>query len=306
MAHDEAQRRDVWETRKYLSVNLKALHPLKLSEDVVVPRSRIPEMVGARARSGRGTASLVATYGHAGDGNLHATCSSTGEEERPRVEAAVGEILRAAVDLGGTITGEHGVGLAKRDYLAYEQGAELLALQRRLKAVFDPLGILNPGKMFPNPDGRRAEDPGSRGISRQVPPLGAWHLALTRLPIRHQGTPLGTTGRTYEPCRGPSARGPAQGDEDDMQPNTGKTRPVEQVDSVTIRFVGDSGDGMQLTGTEFTRPRRWPATTSPPSPTSRPRSAPRPARWPASPASRSTSARGTSTPRVTSPTCSWP
>ena len=59
------------------------------------------------------------------------------------------EILRAAVDLGGTITGEHGVGLAKRDFLEYEQGPELIALQRRLKAVFDPLGILNPGRCSP-------------------------------------------------------------------------------------------------------------------------------------------------------------
>jgi glycolate oxidase len=65
------------------------------------------------------------------------------------VDAAVAEILRAAVDLGGTITGEHGVGYAKRDFLEYEQGAELVALQRRVKAVFDPLGILNPGKVFP-------------------------------------------------------------------------------------------------------------------------------------------------------------
>ena len=65
------------------------------------------------------------------------------------MEQAVGEVLRAAVDLGGTITGEHGVGLAKRDFLEYEQGADLVALQRRIKALFDPLGILNPGKMFP-------------------------------------------------------------------------------------------------------------------------------------------------------------
>jgi glycolate oxidase len=65
------------------------------------------------------------------------------------VDEAVAEILHAAVDLGGTITGEHGVGLAKRDFLVYEQGAELVALERRLKATFDPLGILNPGKIFP-------------------------------------------------------------------------------------------------------------------------------------------------------------
>jgi len=149
VAQNEAQRRDIWETRKYLSVNLKALHPLKLSEDVAVPRSKIPEMVRKTREIGARHGFLVATYGHAGDGNLHANVLFDREEERPRVEAAVGEVLRAAVDLGGTITGEHGVGLAKRDYLEYEQGKALVALQRRLKAVFDPLGILNPGKIFP-------------------------------------------------------------------------------------------------------------------------------------------------------------
>ncbi len=149
VAQNEAQRRDIWETRKYLSVNLKALHPLKLSEDIAVPRSKIPEMVRRTREIGARHGFLVATYGHAGDGNLHANVLFDREEERSRVEAAVGEVLRTAVDLGGTITGEHGVGLAKRDYLEYEQGAVLVALQRRLKAVFDPLGILNPGKIFP-------------------------------------------------------------------------------------------------------------------------------------------------------------
>ncbi|HUK65454.1 MAG TPA: FAD-linked oxidase C-terminal domain-containing protein [Anaeromyxobacteraceae bacterium] len=149
VAQNEAQRRDIWETRKYLSVNLRALHPLKLSEDIVVPRSRIPEMVRRTREIGARAGFLVATYGHAGDGNLHANVLFDREEERPRVERAVGEILKAAVDLGGTITGEHGVGLTKRDFIGYEQGEELLALQRRLKDVFDPLGILNPGKMFP-------------------------------------------------------------------------------------------------------------------------------------------------------------
>ncbi|MFL5263681.1 MAG: FAD-binding oxidoreductase [Anaeromyxobacteraceae bacterium] len=149
VAQNEAQRREIWETRKYLSVNLRQLHPLKLSEDVAVPRSRIPEMVRRTREIGARYGFLVATYGHAGDGNLHANVLFDREEERPRVEAAVGEVLRAAVDLGGTITGEHGVGLAKRDFLVYEQGEALVALQRRLKAVFDPLGLLNPGKIFP-------------------------------------------------------------------------------------------------------------------------------------------------------------
>lgn len=151
VAQNEAQRRAIWETRRYLSVNLKSLHPLKLSEDVAVPRSRIPEMVERARRAGQGRGLTVATYGHAGDGNLHCNVLFDREEERPRVNEAVAEILRAAVDLGGTITGEHGVGLAKRDFLPWEQAEELIALQRRLKGVFDPLGILNPGKIFRAP-----------------------------------------------------------------------------------------------------------------------------------------------------------
>jgi glycolate oxidase len=149
VAQSEAQRRDVWETRRYLSLNLKALHPLKISEDIAVPRSRIPEMVARAKEIGERLGLAVATYGHAGDGNLHCNVLYDRPWERPRVDEAVAAILRAAVDLGGTITGEHGVGLGKRDFLEYEQGPEVLALERRLKALFDPLGILNPGKIFP-------------------------------------------------------------------------------------------------------------------------------------------------------------
>ena len=104
----------------------------------------------ARAKEiGAARGLTVAIYGHAGDGNLHCNVLFDREDQRPQVDAAVAGILRAAVDLGGTITGEHGVGLAKRDFLEYEQGAELVGLQRRLKAFFDPAGILNPGKIFP-------------------------------------------------------------------------------------------------------------------------------------------------------------
>jgi len=148
VAQNEAQRRDIWETRKYLSVNLKQLHPKKLSEDIAVPRSKIPAMVTAAKEIGKKYGLLVATYGHAGDGNLHTNVLFDEEKDRKKVEAAVADILRAAVDLSGTITGEHGVGLSKREFLEYEQGKELVGLQRRLKAFFDPLGILNPGKIF--------------------------------------------------------------------------------------------------------------------------------------------------------------
>jgi glycolate oxidase len=149
VAQHEAQRREIWEPRRRLSLDLKRLHPLKLSEDVAVPRSAIPEMVARAKAIGERLGLAVATYGHAGDGNLHCNVLFDRPEERPRVDEAVAAILRAAVDLGGTITGEHGVGLAKRDFLGYEQGPELVALQRRIKAVFDPLGLLNPGKIFP-------------------------------------------------------------------------------------------------------------------------------------------------------------
>ncbi len=149
VAQNESQRREVWETRKFLSTNLKKLHPMKLSEDVAVPRSKIPDMIARAKEIGRARDLAVATYGHAGDGNLHCNVLYDRADERPAVDAAVAEILRAAVALGGTITGEHGVGLAKRDFLEMEQGREVVALERRLKAAFDPLGILNPGKIFP-------------------------------------------------------------------------------------------------------------------------------------------------------------
>jgi glycolate oxidase len=149
VAQSEAQRRDIWETRRYLSVNLKAVHPLKLSEDVAVPRSRIPEMIARAKALGASRGLTVATYGHAGDGNLHCNVLFDREDQRPAVQAMVGELLRTAVDLGGTITGEHGVGVGKREFLEYEQGAAVVALERRLKAAFDPLGLLNPGKIFP-------------------------------------------------------------------------------------------------------------------------------------------------------------
>ncbi len=148
VAQNEAQRREIWETRKFISTNLKKLHPMKLSEDVAVPRSKIPAMIARAKEIGERAGLAVATYGHAGDGNLHCNVLFDRAEERPRVDEAVAAMLRAAVELGGTITGEHGVGLAKRDFLEMEQGREVVALERRLKAVFDPLGILNPGKIF--------------------------------------------------------------------------------------------------------------------------------------------------------------
>jgi len=155
LADDPAQRERLWAARRTVSTALRALARFKLSEDLVVPRSRIPEMIDRCKAVGEAFGLRVATYGHAGDGNLHANVLFDRPEERAKVDQALHEMASVAIALGGTITGEHGVGLAKRELLALEQSPPVLELQRRLKAVFDPDGLFNPGKLFPaGPDSR--------------------------------------------------------------------------------------------------------------------------------------------------------
>lgn len=121
-----------------------------LIEDVAVPRSRLPEMFGAIEAIAARHGVEIPTVAHAGDGNLHPNFVFDGEpgEVPERVWAAADDMFRAAVELGGTLTGEHGVGLLKRRWLRAELGDDSYALQRQVKAVFDPKGLLNPGVMF--------------------------------------------------------------------------------------------------------------------------------------------------------------
>lgn len=149
VAQDESQRRRIWETRRMISPSLKAMRPDKLSEDVCVPRGRLVELIRAVRGIGKKHGLLTACYGHAGDGNLHVNLLFGSPEERKTSAAAVDEVIEAALSLGGTITGEHGVGMAKRGFVTQELGGEQIALQKRLKAAFDPHNILNPGKIFP-------------------------------------------------------------------------------------------------------------------------------------------------------------
>ena len=135
------------------SVALKDVRPHKISEDVAVPRGKLVELIRAVRAIGQRHGIETACYGHAGDGNLHVNLLFASPEEQARGHESVAEVIGATLRLGGTITGEHGVGLAKRDFLAGEQSQELIALQRRLKAAFDPEGLLNPGKIFPDPVG---------------------------------------------------------------------------------------------------------------------------------------------------------
>lgn len=132
----------------------RAMHPALaasgqvLIEDVAVPRSRLPEMFRAIAEIGRRYGIEIPTIAHAGDGNLHPNFVFTGDEVPADVWAAADDMFRTAVALGGTLTGEHGVGVLKRRWLADELGDDSFELQRGIKALFDPTGILNPGVMF--------------------------------------------------------------------------------------------------------------------------------------------------------------
>ena len=132
----------------------RAFHPslaargTVLIEDVSVPRSRMPEMFAAISQLEKKFGIIIPTVAHAGDGNLHPNFVVEGGEIPETIWAAAGELFSAALALGGTLTGEHGVGILKRRWLEDELGEEQLALQRDIKKVFDPRGILNPGKVF--------------------------------------------------------------------------------------------------------------------------------------------------------------
>ena len=150
LAHDATKREQLWAARRHLSTSLRALKAYKISEDIAVPRGEMARYIARAKQLGKETHLTVATYGHAGDGNLHTNILYDSPADRPRVDAAVAELMALAVQLGGTITGEHGVGSAKQAFIALEQARPLLEVQKRLKALFDPAGLLNPGKIFPD------------------------------------------------------------------------------------------------------------------------------------------------------------
>lgn len=149
IAQNEQQRRDLWETRRRANPTLRELHRHKLPEDVVVPRSAMAQMLRRIDAIAAEHDVPIATYGHAGDGNLHINLLIDDEQIPPRAHHAVDAIMRATLDLRGSLAGEHGVGLAKSKYVPWEQAPPLLRIQRELKRVFDPDDLLNPGKIFP-------------------------------------------------------------------------------------------------------------------------------------------------------------
>jgi glycolate oxidase len=151
-AADEAERQELWRVRREISLSLKVITPLKFNHDVVVPRSRIPDLFDLVEQIRSRFRLRIPCFGHAGDGNIHVNIMVTpgDEDEIQRAREAEGELLRGVIALEGSISGEHGIGFSKKKYLAWELSPETIALMKRVKAAFDPHGILNPGKIFPD------------------------------------------------------------------------------------------------------------------------------------------------------------
>ncbi|MGY1552993.1 FAD-binding oxidoreductase [Microbacterium sp. A588] len=147
LSYDRAEGERLLAIRRSIHPALSALGTT-LIEDVSVPRSALPSMFDEIARIEQKFGLTIPTVAHAGDGNLHPNFIFEGPDVPAQIWEAADELFRAAIRLGGTLTGEHGIGMLKSRWLAEELGEDQWELQRQIKAVFDPLGILNPGKVF--------------------------------------------------------------------------------------------------------------------------------------------------------------
>jgi glycolate oxidase len=150
-AGSASEQEQLWKARRSISPALYTIKPKKLNEDIVVPRSRIADSLQEIAAIASRHGLLIVNFGHAGDGNIH-TNIMFDEADRPKAETAVKEIFAAVLRLGGSITGEHGIGLSKAAYLPMELGPQTIAAMKRIKHALDPNNILNPGKIFLNSD----------------------------------------------------------------------------------------------------------------------------------------------------------
>ncbi|MGH7554356.1 MAG: FAD-binding oxidoreductase, partial [Longimicrobiales bacterium] len=151
LAANDEERDRLWAARRLISLALRATGLLKINHDVVVPRGRVPELFAVIDDLRRAYDLRIVAFGHAGDGNIHVNLMiDRGDpEQRIRATAAERALFERVVALEGSISGEHGVGFAKAAYIGIELSPEEIALMKRVKAAFDPNGILNPGKIFP-------------------------------------------------------------------------------------------------------------------------------------------------------------
>jgi glycolate oxidase len=151
VARDRAERQEIWKGRKNAFSAVGRLSPDFIVQDGVVPRRRLGEALRRVGQMAREARLRCANVFHAGDGNLHPLILFDGREAGAleRAEALAGRILRMCIEMGGSITGEHGIGVEKREYLPEMFSADEVDCMKRIRAAFDPLGISNPGKMFP-------------------------------------------------------------------------------------------------------------------------------------------------------------
>lgn len=158
VAQNAAERARLWGLRRQMSRALRKRAAFKLSEDVVVPRSKLGALLEASRTIRERHRVRGAAYGHAGDANLHVNFLWDTPDERVRVDRAIEALFRETLALGGTLSGEHGIGVLKAPFLPLEQSAAVLDLSKAIKAQWDPAGILNPGKILP-PGGQRWHGP---------------------------------------------------------------------------------------------------------------------------------------------------
>ncbi|MFL5625786.1 MAG: FAD-binding oxidoreductase [Ktedonobacteraceae bacterium] len=141
----------LWQARRSVSPALARRKPNKLGEDISVPRSAVPTMIRQIRAIAEKYNLQIPVFGHAGDGNLHPNilCNRRDAEEMQRVRAAAAEIFTAAIDCGGTLSGEHGIGLLKKEFMEQDLGPDAIEAMKKIKLALDPNNILNPGKIFP-------------------------------------------------------------------------------------------------------------------------------------------------------------
>lgn len=149
MAQTAEETQALWSARKALSPAQRTISPNKINEDVVVPVSHLPELVNGIRELSRKHDVLIVTFGHAGNGNLHVNLLPRDEAERERAHACLADVFALVIALQGTLSGEHGIGLVKREFMPLALEATTLQVMRDVKAAFDPDGILNPGKLLP-------------------------------------------------------------------------------------------------------------------------------------------------------------
>jgi glycolate oxidase len=151
MAEDEDARDKLWEARRAVSPALYHISPTKINEDIVVPRNKIPDMLKRLRRLSEESGIKIVNFGHAGDGNIHVNImvDKNNKEEYTKGVELVKQVFQETLELGGTLSGEHGVGLTKAPYIGMEISETGLSIMKSIKQVFDPKNILNPGKIFP-------------------------------------------------------------------------------------------------------------------------------------------------------------